>query len=56
MEEKYFVVSDIDYPIQIFFNREKAFENGNVYVDSFDNEGEHITAYKLIDDEYIKDF
>ncbi|MCK5603874.1 hypothetical protein KAR91_18450 [Candidatus Pacearchaeota archaeon] len=56
MEEQYFVISSGDEPERLFFNKEEAFAYEANYVDSFDNNGERVIAYKFIDGIYVTDF
>lgn len=59
--EKYFVVSyDGESPGQLFFDKKKAEDSLARYYDSFDEQGNHLHAYRLVlNDEkysYIKIF
>jgi hypothetical protein len=54
--EVYFVTSGGDYPEKIFFTKKLAFESMATYVDTFDENGNYVNSYKLVDDEYITAF
>lgn len=57
MEEKYFVASDGEQPIRIYFDRESAFASSAAYLDSFDEEGMPAERYmRDSDGSYITDF
>lgn len=57
MEEKYFVTSDGEQPIRIYFDRDSAFASQAAYLDSFDQLGEPVQRYMRDDDgQYISDF
>jgi hypothetical protein len=56
-KEEYFVASEIDQPVKIFFNREVAFEGLLYeYIDSFDDQGFPLKSYKLVNGSYTTDF
>lgn len=50
VEGKYFVVSDVDQPDQIFFSWEAAAYSKERYIDIFNEKGEWVEAWKLIDE------
>jgi len=54
-EEKYFVCSNGEEPDRIHFNWEDAVNENAIYIDSFDEHGQKVTAYKLVqvDGEYL---
>jgi hypothetical protein len=56
--EAYFVGTDSEEPLQIFFERELALNGGYRYLDSFDGYGKRVASYKLKDDNsgYTQDF
>jgi hypothetical protein len=54
--EKYFVGSNGDTPAQLYFDREVAFADGHTYVDSFDDKGERVESYLLLDTGYTVHF
>ncbi len=57
MEEKYFVASDGEQPIRIYFDRDSAFASQAAYLDSFDQRGEAVQRYMRNDDgQYTIDF
>lgn len=56
MNEKYFVASDSDEPLKIFFTSLEAFVSGHNYIDSFDEAGNKVKAYKFVDNEYTEKF
>jgi hypothetical protein len=56
MEEKYFVGSDGEQPIKIFFSPLEAFVSGCEYIDSFDEAGNIVKSYKFVDSEYTDNF
>lgn len=43
--EKYFVASNIETPLEIFFERKCAFESHYRYLDAFDEHGQHVATY-----------
>jgi hypothetical protein len=45
MEEKYFVASEGEEPIKIFFDSLTAFVSGFTYIDSFDEVGNSVYKY-----------
>lgn len=59
MTEKYFVLSNGDEPLQIFFTLENAQDYGNNgdYIDSFDENGKRVDSWKCLnDDEWTQEF
>lgn len=46
MEEKYFVCSNGEEPEIIYFARDVAMNSEHAYIDSFDEYGHHVQAYK----------
>ncbi len=55
MEAVYFVASSEDGPEAIYFSSEDAFESAFLFVDAFDEDGNKVISYKLIDpDEFIQ--
>lgn len=57
MNEKYFVASDGEEPIRIYFDRDSAFASNAAYLDSFDEQGMPVQRYMRDDDgQYISDF
>lgn len=56
-KEKYFVCSNGDAPESIWFDKDEVFEDSySEYIDSFDEDGCKVTAYKLVNGEYTEDF
>ena len=57
-KEAYFVVSDGNEPIRMFFTRESAMSGEYDYIDSFNEAGEKVISYKLEFDynKYTTDF
>lgn len=53
---KYWVGSDGESPEKIYFNSGDALNSEHRYLDSFDDYGDHVLAYALIDDRYTTDF
>lgn len=57
IKEKYFVCSNGDAPESIWFDKDEVFEDSySEYIDSFDEDGVKVTAYKLVNGEYTEDF
>lgn len=56
MDEKYFVASDGEEPIRIYFDRDSAFASNAAYLDSFDEQGMPVQRYMRDDGQYISDF
>lgn len=57
MEEKYFVASDGEQPIRIYFDRDEAFVSRAAYLDSFDERGMPVQHYmRNSDGRYVTDF
>lgn len=56
MEEKYFVASNGEEPLKVFTNPIDAFVSGYLYIDSFDENGDHVKAYKFHNNEYVDEF
>jgi hypothetical protein len=55
--EKYWVSSDSEIPLKIYFNRQDAINSTARYLDSFDEEGLPVRSYKLVDlNLYTTDF
>lgn len=55
--EKYFVTSNGDQPLALYFNFADACEHQPRYIDEFDAEGNHVQAYQRDwSDQYITDF
>lgn len=50
VEGKYFVSSEVEQPEHIFFSWESAAYSKARFIDIFDENGEWIHAYKLIDE------
>ena len=53
---KYYVVSDGNMPLQLFLNINDAMETEELYIDMFNENGEHIKAICRIDGKYTEDF
>lgn len=45
MNEKYFVASDGEEPIRIYFDHDSAFASEAAYLDSFDEQGMPVQRY-----------
>ena len=56
MNERYWVGSNAEMPEKLYFNKHEAFSSGHSYIDSFDDEGEHVASYKLVGDTHTTDF
>ena len=56
MCEAYWVGSNGEDPERIYFNSADALDSDHSYLDSFDSDGMHQKAYKLIEDRYTEDF
>lgn len=56
MEEKYWVGSNGEDPERMYFTSADAFDSEHNYLDSFDSNGEHVSAYAMRNDRYTKDF
>lgn len=54
--EMYFVTSNGDTPLKIYFHFEDALESGELYIDAFDSEGNHVQAYELDTSDYTSNF
>lgn len=52
MEEKYFVGSNGDEPLVLFFNQIDAFVSGYRFLDSFDECGKRVNSYEFVNEEY----
>ena len=55
---KYFIGSDFDQPLEMFFDIKTAFASCHWYIDSFDEEGKKVCSYRLIEEteKYTDDF
>ena len=49
VEERYFVASDGQEPVRIYFDRESAYASQAAYIDSFDEHGMPVQRYTLDD-------
>ena len=57
MNEKYFVASDGEEPIRIYFDRDSAYASEAAYLDSFDEQGRPVQRYtRESDGRYVTDF
>jgi hypothetical protein len=56
MTEIYFVATEGDEPVRIYFHQIDAFVSGHEYIDSFDATGEKLNSYKFVNNEYITEF
>lgn len=56
MNEEYFVASNGDEPLHIFFDKKHAFESKHLYIDSFDKDGNKCISYKFVNNKYTTDF
>lgn len=57
MTEQYFVASDGEEPIRIYFDRDEAFSSRAAYLDSFDAQGMPVQHYmRDSDGRYVTDF
>ena len=55
MDAVYFVASSEDAPEAIYFSAEDAFESAFLFLDFFDENGDNVVSYKLIDeDDFIQ--
>nr|PZN04327.1 MAG: hypothetical protein DIU74_03895 [Pseudomonadota bacterium] len=55
--EKYFVASDGQEPVRIYFDRESAYASGVPYLDSFDASGLPVRRYtRDSDGEYLTEY
>ena len=55
MEAFYFVASSEDAPEAIYFSAEEAFESAFLFIDAFDEDGNKVISYKLLNpDEFIQ--
>ena len=50
MDAVYFVTSEGDEPMQLFFSAEEAFSSGRLYVDGFDEDGFLVSSFELNND------
>lgn len=55
-DEKYWVASDGDQPIGLYFDRDKAFASEAPYIDSFNAAGARLEGYKLVGPETDADY
>lgn len=46
--ETYFVGSNGEEPNKIYFNKGAAMLGGDLYLDSFDSDGNKVNSYKLV--------
>lgn len=53
---RYFVGSNGDAPDKLYFNIDTIVDDGHLYIDSFDSNGDPVDQYKLIEEEYVTSF
>ena len=53
---KFYVASSGEFPDKILFSRDAAIQSKFNYLDAFDENGELIERYGLVDGEYSTDF
>ena len=55
-EVKYWVGSSEDFPEQLYFSKEDAFNSTHAFLDGFNENGIHVKAYKFVKSSYTTDF